>query len=166
LDSQLLLVLPSSFWIATLNEFGVQWILFPALLVIINDTLAYFCGVFFGQHAMLPIISPNKTWQGFVGAWLVTWAFATWWFTGYFAHDINNNNDSIPRWLLGFVWAALASWVTPFGGFLASIVKRAYGSKDFAQWIPGHGGLVDRLDCHLVMAPLTYMILQYQNSRP
>ena len=50
----------SSFWIATLREYGLMWILYPALLVIVNDTMAYVFGMLFGKHALLPVISPKK----------------------------------------------------------------------------------------------------------
>ena len=55
--------------------------------------------------------------------------------------------------------ALLASLVAPFGGFFGSAVKRAYGVKDFGDTIPGHGGVTDRIDCHVVMITLAYMYL-------
>eukprot|EP00522_Entomoneis_paludosa_P009503 CAMPEP_0172444146 /NCGR_PEP_ID=MMETSP1065-20121228/4237_1 /TAXON_ID=265537 /ORGANISM="Amphiprora paludosa, Strain CCMP125" /LENGTH=148 /DNA_ID=CAMNT_0013194569 /DNA_START=216 /DNA_END=662 /DNA_ORIENTATION=- len=56
------------------------------------------------------------------------------------------------------LWLALfASVVAPFGGFLASAIKRAYGLKNFAAWIPGHGGIMDRMDCQFLMALCTWV---------
>eukprot|EP00957_Ditylum_brightwellii_P174403 13279263-Ditylum_brightwellii.AAC.1 len=56
--------------------------------------------------------------------------------------------------------AVFTSIVAPFGGFLASAVKRAHGAKDFGTLIPGHGGVVDRFDCQIVTAPFVYLYLQ------
>jgi CDP-diglyceride synthetase len=50
--------------------------------------------------------------------------------------------------------------VAPFGGFLASIVKRAYGKKDFSNLIAGHGGFIDRLDCQIITAPFVYLYVR------
>ena len=56
--------------------------------------------------------------------------------------------------------ALYISLVSPFGGFLASAVKRAHGAKDFGALIPGHGGVVDRFDCQVVTAPFVYLYLK------
>lgn len=69
---QLFLVGQSSFWIKTVQEYGLGWVLFPALLVIVNDTMAYVFGVLMGKHKLIPKLSPKKTVEGFVGAGLST----------------------------------------------------------------------------------------------
>lgn len=165
-----LVVFPSSFWVATLQEYGTGWILGPALLVILNDTAAYIGGVLFGRNALLPAISPKKTREGFAVAALVTvglaWAVGTasWGGTTTTPLSLLLPEKIAAAWYPldktdGLVMAAFASFVAPFGGFLASIVKRAYGQKDFGSTLPGHGGVVDRLDCQLVMAPFVYLYL-------
>lgn len=151
--SLLILVGQSSFWIATLQEYGLMWILYPALLVIVNDTMAYVFGMLFGKHALLPIISPKKTWQGFIGATLATCGVS------YPLFQKLMDSDETTMWMHALAIAAYISLVSPFGGFLASIVKRAHGKKDFANWIPGHGGVVDRLDCQVITAPFVYFYL-------
>ena len=123
----------------------MKWVALPAALVIINDTMAYFFGVALGKHKMLPVISPSKTWEGFAGAALSTGVAA------YFMLK-SSKQDAI-------VMALAASFVAPFGGFLASMIKRAYDQKDFGSLFPGHGGFVDRLDCQLVMAPIVFLYL-------
>lgn len=143
----------SFFWIATIQEYGMKWVGYPAILVAINDTMAYFCGVLFGKHPLLPKISPKKTWEGFLGAAVCTMGL------------------SVPLWKTLFdtpgdtrrllVLAAYVSLAAPFGGFLASLVKRTYGKKDFGSLIPGHGGIVDRLDCQLLVAPFVFLGLQH-----
>mmetsp|Transcript_33914 Transcript_33914/g.38991 ORF Transcript_33914/g.38991 Transcript_33914/m.38991 type:complete len:170 (-) Transcript_33914:275-784(-) len=59
----------------------------------------------------------------------------------------------------GMVVAIFSSLIAPFAGFLASVIKRAYGRKDFGTLLPGHGGVVDRLDCQLILAPFVYFYL-------
>mmetsp|Transcript_53257 Transcript_53257/g.53683 ORF Transcript_53257/g.53683 Transcript_53257/m.53683 type:complete len:118 (-) Transcript_53257:362-715(-) len=113
--------------------------------------MAYVFGCLFGKHPLLPRLSPKKTWEGFTGAFLATVlaAIPLWnqWSLG------NNAKDAL-------YIAAFVSIVAPFGGFLASAVKRAHGAKDFGDLIPGHGGLCDRLDCHVITAPFIYMYLK------
>jgi len=144
----------SSFWIKTVREYGLGWVLFPALLVIVNDTMAYVFGVLLGKHKLIPKLSPKKTVEGFVGAGLSTMAIASPLVKRCIAGDVPN----LARHAI--ILAAYASVVSPFGGFLASAVKRAHGAKDFGALIPGHGGVVDRFDCQLVTAPFVYLYLK------
>lgn len=118
----------------------------------INDTMAYVFGMLMGKHPLVPIISPKKTWEGFVGATLSTLAVS---------QPLLKQMDSSGDWQHALVVGTFISLVSPFGGFLASVVKRAHGKKDFATWIPGHGGVVDRLDCQVMTAPFVYLYLKY-----
>lgn len=157
--SAALVVLPSSFWIATLEEHGMKWLFAPAVFVAINDIMAYVCGKLLGKHKLLPSISPNKTWEGFLGAAVFTTAAA--WvglaegsepaILGPGLADVTRSD--------GLILAVFASLIAPFAGFLASVIKRAYGRKDFGDSLPGHGGFVDRLDCQLILAPFVYFYL-------
>lgn len=144
----------SSSWLATLKDYSMAWIFYPGLLVIINDTMAYICGQLMGKNALLPNISPNKTWEGFIGAMVFTVALSKplWRWLGS-GNDMNQNQL--------YLLAAYVSLVAPFGGFLASTVKRTFDHKDFGAVMPGHGGLVDRLDCQLLTAPFVYLFLQF-----
>jgi phosphatidate cytidylyltransferase len=161
LFSAALVVLPSSYWIAILEEYGMKWIFFPAAFVAINDIMAYVFGKLFGKHPLLSSISPNKTWEGFIGAAIATSGTA--WVTLASAAEsslpiIGPGLDGVTR-LDGMVLAIFASLIAPFAGFLASVIKRAYGRKDFGTLLPGHGGVVDRLDCQLILAPFVYFYL-------
>ena len=161
--SLLLLIGSSSYWISTVSEYGILWVLYPALLVIVNDTMAYFFGVLFGQRKLLPHLSPKKTVEGFLGAGLSTLAASIPLLklmssrrSGVKVEDVLGVNN------LGrhaFILAMYISLVSPFGGFFASAVKRAYGAKDFGSLIPGHGGVIDRLDCQIVTAPFVFLYL-------
>jgi len=154
--SAALIIGASSSWLATLNAYNVLWIIFPGLLVIINDTMAYICGRLFGKHPLLPKISPKKTWEGFLGAAISTIAL-----TKPIWNLLNTNGSSAT--ILDtkhlYIIALYVSFVAPFGGFLASTIKRTFGYKDFGAVMPGHGGLVDRLDCQLLTAPFVYLYL-------
>eukprot|EP00579_Thalassiosira_antarctica_P010824 CAMPEP_0201925770 /NCGR_PEP_ID=MMETSP0903-20130614/14891_1 /ASSEMBLY_ACC=CAM_ASM_000552 /TAXON_ID=420261 /ORGANISM="Thalassiosira antarctica, Strain CCMP982" /LENGTH=435 /DNA_ID=CAMNT_0048463483 /DNA_START=28 /DNA_END=1335 /DNA_ORIENTATION=+ len=152
--SLLFLVGQSSFWIKTVKEYGLVWVLFPALLVVVNDTMAYIFGVLLGKHKLLPRLSPKKTVEGFVGAGISTMAIAA----PLLKRMIGK--DGVPNAGRHALTLALyVSLVSPFGGFLASAVKRAHGAKDFGALIPGHGGAVDRFDCQVVTAPFVYLYL-------
>lgn len=148
----LLTLVPAACWIATIDEFGRAWALYAALLVIINDTMAYLVGFSLGKSPLLPVISPKKTWEGFGGALVSTLALSLLLWKVFFPADGYNHH--------AFLIALYCSTVAPFGGFMASTVKRAYDRKDFGNLIAGHGGLVDRLDCQLMTAPFVYLYLR------
>ena len=154
-DMQLFLVGQSSFWVKTVKEYGLAWVLFPALLVVVNDTMAYIFGVLLGKHKLLPRLSPKKTVEGFIGAGLSTLAVAGPLLRRMVGKDGVSNTSRHALMLALYV-----SLVSPFGGFLASAVKRAHGAKDFGALIPGHGGVVDRFDCQVVTAPFVYLYLK------
>lgn len=161
------LVGQSSFWIKTIQSFGMEWVLYPALLVVINDTMAYVFGVLLGKHKLLPRLSPKKTVEGFIGAAISTCTAAIpllKLFVRYFGENskaslvLGNENCNLVKHAL--VIGLYTSMVSPFGGFLASAVKRAHGAKDFGSLIPGHGGVVDRFDCQVVTAPFIFFYLK------
>jgi len=160
LVSASLVVLPSSYWIGTIEEHGIKWIFVPATFIAINDIMAYVFGRLIGKHPLLPTISPKKTWEGFLGAAAATIG------TAWVALDegpgtkalLGPGLEGISR-TDGLVLAVVASTVAPFAGFLASIIKRSYGRKDFGDAFPGHGGFIDRLDCQLIFAPFVYFYL-------
>jgi len=153
--ASLITTFQSSYFIRTVHEYGKGWIIFPALLVIINDSMAYVFGRHMGRIALIPRLSPKKTVEGFLGAAAYTAALSVPLARWAFGADAAAAD---PRHALAV--AAFVSAVSPFGGFLASAVKRAHGAKDFGNSIPGHGGVVDRLDCQLVTAPFVYLYLK------
>ncbi len=111
------------------------------------DTLAYFCGTLFGKHKLCPDISPKKTVEGFacglVGSTLLGWlvhAIQHWW---------QGTVKLLPLLVLGFLCGAIGQ----FGDLFASCLKRGAGRKDFSSLLPGHGGVLDRLDSTLLCAP-------------
>ncbi|MCO5599685.1 hypothetical protein L7F22_053790 [Adiantum nelumboides] len=167
-------LIQSAFSVANVFE-GIIWFLLPASLIVINDIAAYVCGLFIGRTPLIKL-SPKKTWEGFVGALIVTglsaFLLADWmgrspWLTcsrkdlstGPLSCDQNPSFHSLRSWH-ALAYGLFASIVAPFGGFFASSFKRAFRIKDFGDSIPGHGGISDRMDCQMVMAVFSYIYYQ------
>jgi phosphatidate cytidylyltransferase len=121
-----------------------------------NDVFQFLCGKAFGRRKILPTVSPNKTWEGFVGGWILT--------AGAF-------------WLLAPVFTPLNAWqaavvavLLPVAGFAGDVtmsaVKRDLGVKDTSRLIPGHGGLLDRIDSLTFTAPLFFHLVAYYALTP
>lgn len=128
-------------------RFGFGWVILVFVVTWANDTFAYFAGRLFGRHKLLERVSPRKTWEGFAGGALGSVAGAL----------------VVRALLLGPVplWAALAvaaggAVLGPLGDLAESMLKRAAGVKDSGRLIPGHGGLLDRIDALLFVAPWVY----------
>ena len=116
-----------------------------------NDVLQYCCGKLFGRRKIVPAVSPNKTWEGFFGGWILTGALI---------------------WFLAPVFTPMHGWpvlilaaVLPVAGFAGDVtmsaVKRDLGVKDTSRLIPGHGGLLDRIDSLTFTAPLYFHLMAY-----
>lgn len=127
------------------NTFGLE-VFFLFILIWSSDTFAYFTGKFFGKHKMAPKISPKKTWEGFAGGVILTIIL------GFFIE--NFNPDLRGNWIaVGF----LVSVFAPLGDLVESQLKRTFGVKDSGNIIPGHGGILDRLDSFIICAPVVYL---------
>ena len=132
-------------WLALvrLHAQGPQLMLFLLLLVVAADIGAYFAGRAFGKHKLAPRVSPGKTWEG-VGGGLVAAAlmaaFGVWWFS----------MDTVPFMAL-CILVAIASVV---GDLTESMFKRHAGLKDSGNLLPGHGGVLDRVDSVTAAAPV------------
>ncbi|HVP62743.1 MAG TPA: phosphatidate cytidylyltransferase [Myxococcaceae bacterium] len=126
---------------------GLQWVISALVITWANDTCAYFAGRLLGRHKLHPI-SPNKTWEGFAGgaAGSVAGMFVTRWV----AFPALTTTDCLALGLLGAV-------LGPLGDLCESLLKRAHGVKDSGTLIPGHGGLLDRVDALLFNAPAVYL---------
>jgi phosphatidate cytidylyltransferase len=118
-------------------------------LIWINDTFAYLSGITFGNHKLFPRISPKKSWEGFMGGTVITIVASIWLNR---VMGILSVND----------WIILAGIVCVFGvyGDLAeSFVKRVFNKKDSGSLIPGHGGVLDRIDSILFVMPVSFFYL-------
>ena len=114
-----------------------------------NDTMAYFAGRTFGKHKMHPTISPKKTWEGFAGGVLGSLA-AAFVCKSLFLPELS--------WAVAAVYGLVMAPLVPLGDLAESVLKRVSGVKDSGQLIPGHGGLLDRVDALLFALPWTYLV--------
>jgi len=125
-------------------------LLFLAVVVQGSDVLQYLWGKTVGRHRIAPTVSPNKTWEGFVGGVLSATALgaALWWLTPF------------TPWQAGVL--ALVSCLLGFvGGLVMSSLKRDRGIKDFGALIPGHGGILDRMDSLVFAAPVFFHLTRF-----
>ncbi len=130
---------------------GREWAYLALLTTFAADTGAYFTGRAIGRHALAPSISPKKTVEGFVGGWAFGFAVAI---VLNFVFDLGATPPQI-------VLLALALPVAAAAGDLAeSAIKRVMGIKDASDLIPGHGGVLDRLDSILFTFAVTYAFVQ------
>ena len=127
------------------NTFTLE-VFFLFVLIWSSDSFAFFTGKFFGKHKMAPKISPKKTWEGFAGGVILTLVVG--FFIERYYPDLRGN------WIMvGFLVAVFA----PFGDLIESQLKRTFGVKDSGNIIPGHGGILDRLDSFILCAPVVYL---------
>ena len=133
------------FSISVLRTIGLSALIFLLILSMFTDVFAYFVGMKFGKTKLAPLISPKKTVEGFLGGTLVAAISAS-----VFAHmtELYTFAGPLPI-LLAFLVAWFVAMSAQVGDLFASSMKRYYGIKDFSSLLPGHGGVLDRLDSTL-----------------
>lgn len=141
----------ASFVVLMLKDLRNPWlILLYVGLVVASDTGGWGAGVLFGKHPMAPRLSPKKSWEGFAGSAIAAIALGV---GGFIALG--------GQWWLGLLAGSGACVVGTLGDLTESLIKRESGLKDMSQILPGHGGLLDRLDSLLMVAPLMHLILTW-----
>ncbi|CAH0153480.1 phosphatidate cytidylyltransferase [Microbacterium foliorum] len=118
------------------QEDGQWWVLSFIAIAVAADTGAYAAGLAFGRHPMAPKISPKKTWEGFAGAVVASVAAGV--LLALFLLQL--------PWWIGVIFGAAILLSATLGDLGESMLKRDLGIKDMSSWLPGHGGLLDRLD--------------------
>ncbi|MBC7375327.1 MAG: phosphatidate cytidylyltransferase [Frankiales bacterium] len=118
-------------------------------VVVCSDVGGYAAGVLFGKHPMAPSISPKKSWEGFAGSLVACAAAGAVLFATLF--------DTSPLW--GALYGVAITGTATLGDLGESMVKRDIGIKDMGTLLPGHGGIMDRLDSLLPTAPVAWMLL-------
>ena len=131
---------------------GQRWLIVLLAATFATDTGAYAIGRLFARHLFAPRISPKKTWEGAVGG-LVFGAAAG--IGATLALGLDLDGSAWPAWFLLLPPAAIA------GDLLESALKRQMGVKDMSHLLPGHGGLLDRLDSILVVGVCLYWIVRW-----
>ena len=119
----------------------------------ICDTFAYFTGRFFGKHKLIPEISPKKTVEGAIGGIVFT-------IVGFAIYGLIMNKffDAELSYLVLCIYGLILSIISQIGDLIASSIKRQYGIKDYGFIFPGHGGVLDRFDSVLLVAPVLYVL--------
>ncbi|EMW91249.1 phosphatidate cytidylyltransferase [Escherichia coli] len=129
---------------------GAIWLLYVMILVWGADSGAYMFGKLFGKHKLAPKVSPGKTWQGFIGglatAAVISWGYGMW-----------ANLDVAPVTLL--ICSIVAALASVLGDLTESMFKREAGIKDSGHLIPGHGGILDRIDSLTAAVPVFACLL-------
>lgn len=140
--SQLYVALPIALMSVVYHRFSPWILLLAFILVWVNDTFAYITGCSIGRHKLWERISPKKTWEGFWGGTIMTAVVAA--VCGYFGQ--------LPVLMMAGVGIVVSIFAT-LGDLVESMIKRTVGVKDSGQLIPGHGGLLDRIDSILFVIP-------------
>jgi phosphatidate cytidylyltransferase len=122
------------------QEGGEWWVLAFIIVAVAVDTGAYAAGLSFGKHPMAPRISPKKTWEGFAGAVLASAVAGV--LLSLFMLGLD--------WWMGLVFGLVILGTATAGDLGESMIKRDLGIKDMSSWLPGHGGVLDRLDSILL----------------
>jgi phosphatidate cytidylyltransferase len=135
----------------TSRGFGAGPLLFLVALTQFNDVAQFTWGKLFGRHKILPSVSPKKTWEGFLGGFVTTVLVAA--LVGPYLTPMDIS------------WSLLAGAIIAVSGFLGDVTlsatKRDLGVKDASNLIPGHGGILDRVDSLIYAAPVFFHFLNY-----
>ena len=135
----------------TVNGQYIFWLVFVGAWV--TDTMAYFSGMLFGKHKLIEEVSPKKTVEGAIGGTLFCGlSFSLF---GYIVSLITDVKMSL---LMLFFAGLIAAVVSQFGDLSASIIKRQNGIKDYGKLFPGHGGVMDRFDSIVALAPVLLVL--------
>ena len=134
---------------------GQYYVLYFILVTKFSDLGAYVTGSLFGKHKMIPRISPGKTWEGFVGAIVITTGVSV----GYawIAGDHLKGMNTLHAVILGVILSSTAV----IGDLIESLFKREAGVKDSGRFFPGIGGILDLMDSLLFNAPLMYLYVRH-----
>ena len=131
-------------------EDGLLWLLLAAVAIWTADVSAYFAGRAFGRHPWWPRHSPKKTWEGYLAGIAAAALVAG--LLGVLLLDLN--------WAEGVALGLVIASVAPLGDLAESMIKRQVGAKDSGRLIPGHGGVLDRIDSLLIGVPIVlYWVL-------
>ena len=136
--------------ILVVRNYSLNYLIYLLLITVITDTFALITGIYIGKNKLAPTISPNKTIEGFMGGTLMgTFVATTFYYTAI------DSSISIAILLLTTLFLSV---VGQLGDLVFSSIKRTYNVKDFSNLIPGHGGILDRLDS-LIFVALAFILV-------
>ena len=118
----------------------------------LNDTCAYFSGYFLGKRKLCPEISPKKTVEGAIGG-----VFGDVILCSVLAYIFSVETGLVINWVSFVIFVPVGAIIAIFGDLCASVIKRQFGIKDYGNIMPGHGGIMDRFDSWIFVAPVLYL---------
>ncbi len=137
-----------------------QYIYFlPFIISWMTDTFAYFSGMLFGKHKLIPTVSPKKTVEGAVGGTLFGVLL-----TLLYGFIIGQVSDASPNYLAIGIVALVVSLLSQCGDLIMSLIKRKFEIKDYGKLFPGHGGVLDRFDSIIITASFIYFLVNFVPS--
>ena len=128
---------------------GQLWVVAFVTTVALIDSAGYLFGRVFGKNKLAPDVSPKKTWEGLAASII----FGTTSAVIFIVFVLGG------EWWVGIIFAALLILAAVFGDLAESLIKRDLGIKDMSTWLPGHGGMMDRLDSLLPASLMTYLVM-------
>ena len=137
-----------------MTRMGRFFIMVPFVMALMPDTGAYFVGTFFGKHKLAPVLSPKKTVEGLVGGILAGMISMV-----VYALILNLGFQLKVNYLFALVFGLVGALGATFGDLCFSVIKRQIGLKDYGSLFPGHGGILDRFDSMVIVAPLAEILL-------
>lgn len=155
LDDAMFLIGSTLFIGLTLNllvlfrSYNLNYVIYLFLITTMTDVYAYLTGSLIGKHKLAPKISPKKTYEGLVGGMVMATITA-----GLFYYNVIGGPIGLPTLLIS---TAILSLIGQLGDLVFSFIKREFGLKDFSNIIPGHGGILDRLDS-IIFVTLGFLI--------
>jgi phosphatidate cytidylyltransferase len=135
------------------KSFGIVLFLLAFIVPWVCDGAAYFVGVFFGKHKLIPDVSPKKTVEGAIGGIVGGVVIAA-----IFGIVMHLGFGKVPNYFMLLCIALIGCLVSQWGDLIASLLKREYGIKDYGNLFPGHGGVMDRFDSLFSVAIFIYVI--------
>lgn len=128
---------------------------FVLIITFMGDAFAYFCGRLFGKHKLAPRVSPKKTWEGAIGSFFLTAGLAI------ALHFIMLDGNVKWDWYVTGIIGAFLMAVGVLGDLAFSAIKRFFNIKDFSNFIPGHGGILDRVDSLIFTSLAFYLVCEF-----
>jgi phosphatidate cytidylyltransferase len=153
---------------------GAIWVIYTLLAVWAGDIFAYFVGKAIGRHLMSPEVSPKKTWEGAIASIVASVVIGTIWFqyspqisAALLRVGLIDRRDGIfaleqPSLLPIIVLSAIVNLAAQLGDLVESLIKRGAGVKDSGSILPGHGGMLDRIDAMLFAVPVVWAFRAWQ----
>lgn len=144
-----IILVPTALTLVVLRGLGPLAVLAVLVLVWIADTAAYFSGRAYGRHKLAPAISPGKTWEGVIGALAAVTVYGA----------AVNHFGALSLWIVPGFWALTVLSIV--GDLFESFMKRQAGLKDSGSLLPGHGGILDRIDSLTSTLPVAALFLPF-----